>query len=275
MNVTRRKIASAAVLDTFVRQREVYGITITGEVALNGAKDFCIEVLPASENDDIVLQRQIIPGVKPVIYVRSFDGTDWGDWVLRGENALFDSPTITTSMKLDFAKAADGTTEVVTVDEDGSLSKEVKGTAFNKDFGTNGTSEDVARADHTHIDVNYEVLGTAGEAITLGSLCRLMDDGKWYLTDAEAPGFDTVLGYAASEAEAEDDDITIRIMGVIPVVGATPGAKGYVGQTGGKTFTPPTSGQTSRCLGRALTATEFFFNPDNESTVVPTEELDV
>lgn len=275
MNVTRKKIASAAVLDTYVRQREVYGITITGEVALNGAKDFCIEVLPASENDDIVLQRQIIPGVKPVIYVRSFDGTDWGDWVLRGENALFDSPTITTSMKLDFAKAAAGTTEVVTVDKDGALGKEVKGTAFNKDFGINGTSEDVARADHTHVDVNYEVLGTAGEAITLGSLCCLMDTGKWFLTDAEAPGFDTVLGYAASEAEAEDDDITIRIMGVIPVVGATPGTKGFVGQTGGLTFTPPAAGEKSRCLGRAITATEFFFNPDNEYTVVPTEELDV
>ena len=268
MNVTRRKIASAAVLDTYVRQGQVYGVTITGEVALNGAKDFCIEVLPASENDDKVIQRQIIPGDTPVIYLRTFDGTDWGDWVLTGENAIYDSPTITTAMTLDFAKAAAGTTEVVTVDEDGALSKEVKGTAFNKDFGTDGTSEDVARADHTHIDVNYEVLGTAGEAITLGSLCRLMESGKWFLTDAEAPGFDAVLGYAASEAEA-DDDITIRIMGVIPVVGATPGAKGFVGQTGGLTFTPPATGQNSRCLGRALTATEFFFNPDNEYTVVP------
>jgi hypothetical protein len=269
MNVTRRKIASAAVLDTYVRQGEVYGVTITGEVALNGAKDFCIEVLPASENDDKVIQRQIIPGDTPVIYLRTFDGTDWGDWVLTGENAIYDSPTITTAMTLDFAKAAAGTTEVVTVDEDGALSKEVKGTAFNKDFGTYGTSEDVARADHTHIDVNYEVLGTAGEAITLGSLCRLMDTGKWFLTDADAPGFDAVLGYAASEAEAEDDYITIRIMGVIPVVGATPGAKGYVGTEGGLTFVAPLGGAFSRCLGRAITATEFFFNPDNEYTVVP------
>lgn len=269
MNVTRRKIASAAVLDTYVRQGEVYGVTITGEVALNGAKDFCIEVLPASENDDKVIQRQIIPGDTPVIYLRTFDGTDWGDWVLTGGNALFDSPSITTAMTLDFAKAAAGTTEVVTVDEDGALGKEVKGTAFNKDFGTYGTSEDVARADHTHIDVNYEVLGTAGEAITLGSLCRLMDTGKWFLTDADAPGFDAVLGYAASEAEAEDDYITIRIMGVIPVVAAVPGTKGFVGQTGGLTFTPPTSGQNSRCIGRAVTATTFFFNPDNEHTVVP------
>lgn len=269
MNVTRRKIASAAVLDTYVRQGEVYGVTITGEIALNDAKDFCIEVLPASENDDKVIQRQIIPSAIPVIYLRIFDGTDWGDWVLTGENAIYDSPSITTAMTLDFAKAAAGTTEVVTVDEDGALSKEVKGTAFNKDFGTNGTSEDVARADHTHVDVNYEVLGTAGEAITLGSLCRLMDSGKWFLTDAEAPGFDTVLGYAASEAEAEDDDIIIRIMGVIPVVGATPGMKGFVGENGGLTFIAPTSGDMSRCLGRAITATEFFFNPDNEYTVVP------
>lgn len=266
MNVTRRKIASAAVLDTYVRQGEVYGVTITGAVALNGAKDFCVEVLPASENDDKVIQRQIIPGDTPVIYLRTFDGTDWGDWVLTGGNALFDSPSITTAMTLDFAKAAAGTTEVVTVDEDGALSKEVKGTAFNKDFGTYGTSEDVARADHTHIDVNYEVLGTAGEAITLGSLCRLADSGYWFLTDAEAPGFDAVLGYAASEAEAEGDYITIRIMGVIPVEGAEPGTKGYVGQNGGLTFTPP--GETSRCLGRAITATEFFFNPDNEYTTV-------
>ena len=274
MNVTRKKIASAAVLDTYVRQREVYGITITGEVALNGAKDFCIEVLPASENDDIVLQRQIIPGVKPVIYVRSFDGTDWGDWVLRGENALFDSPTITTSMKLDFAKAAAGTTEVVTVGEDGALSKEVKGTAFNKDFGTNGTSEDVARADHTHIDVNYEILGTAGEAITLGSLC-FMEDGKWYLSDAQEPGWFKLLGYAVSAADALDDDITIRIMGVIPNVGAMPGMKAWVGQSGGFDLFGALEGEKSRCLGWAITATAFFFNPDKEFTVVPTEELDV
>jgi len=269
MNVTRRKIASAAVLDTYVRQGEVYGITITGEVALNGAKDFCVEVLPASENDDKVIQRQIIPGDTPVIYLRTFDGTDWGDWVLTGENAIYDSPTITTAMTLDFAKAAAGTTEVVTVDEDGALGKEVKGTAFNKDFGTYGTSEDVARADHTHIDVNYEVLGIAGEVIGLGALCYLKDDGKWYQTDADAPGFDAVLGYAVSGAVGEGEYVGIRIMGVIPVVGATPGAKAYVGQTGGKTFTPPAAGEKSRCLGRALTATEFFFNPDNEHTVVP------
>ena len=269
MNVTRRKIASAAVLDTYVRQGEVYGITITGEVALNGAKDFCVEVLPASENDDKVIQRQIIPAAIPVIYLRSFDGRNWGDWVLTGENALFDSPSITTAMTLDFAKAAAGTTEVVTVDEDGALGKEVKGTAFNKDFGTYGTSEDVARADHTHIDVNYEVLGIAGEVIGLGALCWLKNDGKWHQTKDEAHGFDTVLGYAASEAEAENDYITIRIMGVIPVVAAVPGTKGFVGQTGGLTFTPPTSGHMSRCLGRAITATEFFFNPDNECTVVP------
>ena len=181
MNVTRRKIASAAVLDTYVRQREVYGITITGEVALNGAKDFCIEVLPASENDDKVIQRQIIPGDTPVIYLRTFDGTDWGDWVLTGENAIYDSPTITTAMTLDFAKAAADTTEVVTVDEDGALSKEVKGTAFNKDFGTNGTSEDVARADHTHMMSIMKYWSTAGEAITLGSLCCLMDSGNGFL----------------------------------------------------------------------------------------------
>jgi len=269
MNVTRKKIASAAVLDTYVRQGEVYGVTITGAVALNGAKDFCIEVLPASENDDKVMQRQIIPGAKPVIYLRYFDGTDWGDWVLTGENAIYDSPTITTAMTLDFAKAAAGTTEVVTVDEDGALSKEVKGTAFNKDFAGDGVSDEVPRADHTHIDVNYEVLGTAGEVIGLGALCWLKNDGKWYQTKAEAQGFDAVLGYAVSGAVGEGEYVGIRIMGVIPVVGATPGAKAYVGQTGGKTFTPPTSGQTSRCLGRALTATEFFFNPDNESTVVP------
>ena len=76
------------------------------------------------------------------------------------------------------------------------------------------------------------------------------------------------MGYAVSEAEEAEDDITIRIMGVIPVVGATPGAKA-VGQTGGLTFTPPATGENSRCLGRAITATEFFFNPDNEYTVVP------
>ncbi len=269
MNVTRRKIASAAVLDTYVRQGQVYGVTITGEVALNGAKDFCVEVLPASENDDKVIQRQIIPGDTPVIYLRTFDGTDWGDWVLTGENAIYDSPTITTAMTLDFAKAAAGTTEVVTVDEDGALSKEVKGTAFNKDFAGDGVSDEVPRADHTHIDVNYEVLGTAGEVIGLGALCFLKNDGKWYQTKAEAQGFDAVLGYAVSGAVGEGEYVGIRIMGVIPVVGATPGAKAYVGQTGGLTFTPPATGQNSRCLGRALTATEFFFNPDNEYTVVP------
>lgn len=269
MNVTRKKIASAAVLDTYVRQGEVYGVTITGEVALNGAKDFCIEVLPASENDDKVIQRQIIPAAKPIIYLRVFDGKDWGSWVLTGENAIFDSPSITTAMTLDFAKAAAGTTEVVTVGEDGALGKEVKGTAFNKSFGGDGSLDEISRVDHTHVDVNYEVLGTAGEVITLGALCRLMDDGKWYLTDAEAPGFDTLIGYAVSAAEALDDYITIRLMGVIPVVAAVPGTKGYVGQSGGLTFVAPLGGENSRCLGRAITATAFFFNPDNEYSVVP------
>lgn len=269
MNVRRVKIAAAAALDTWVRPQSIYGITITGEVALNGAKDFCIEVLPASENDDKVLQRQIIPGDIPVIYLRYFNGTTWTLWALTGENAMFTSPTIETDMTLDFAKAAAGTTEIVTVDEDGSVGKEVKGTAFNKSFAGDGVSDEVPRADHTHLDINYEVLGTAGEVITLGSLCRLMDDGKWYLTDAEAPGFDALIGYAVFAAEEIDAYISIRLMGVIPVVGATPGGKGYLGQTGGLTFIPPVNGEMSRCLGRAMSASAFFFNPAQEYTQVP------
>lgn len=269
MNVRRVKIAAAAALDTWVRPQSIYGITITGEVALNGAKDFCIEVLPASENDDKVLQRQIIPGDIPVIYLRYFNGTTWTSWALTGENAMFTSPTIETDMTLDFAKAAAGTTEIVTVNENGSIGKEVKSNAFNLPFGGDGSQNEISRADHTHIDVNYEVLGTAGEVIGLGALCFLNDDGKWYQTKAEAQGFDSVLGYAVSGAVGEDEYVGIRIMGVIPVVDATPGAKAYVGQDGGKTFTPPAAGEKSRCLGRALTATEFFFNPDNEYTVVP------
>lgn len=269
MNVTRIKITAAAVLDSFVRQGVVYGVTITGEVALNGAKDFCVEVLPASENDDKVVQRQIIPGDTPVIYLRTFDGTDWGSWVLTGENAMFDDPTITTAMTLDFAKAAAGTTEVLTVDEDGALGKEVKSNAFNLPFGGDGSQNEISRADHTHIDVNYSYLGVAGEAIAIGSICRLMTDGKWMLTDAEAPGFDATLGYAVSEAAADGDDIIIKIMGVIPVVGATPGGKGYLGQTGGLTFIPPVDGEMSRCLGRAMSASALFFNPAQEYTQVP------
>lgn len=269
MNVTRRKIASAAVLDTYVKQGEVYGVTITGEVALNGVKDFCIEVLPASENDDKVLQRQIIPGDIPVIYLRYFNGTTWTSWALTGENAMFTSPTIETDMTLDFAKAAAGTTEIVTVDEDGAVGKEVKSNAFNLPFGGDGAQNEISRADHSHIDVNYSYLGVAGEAIAIGSICRLMAEGKWMLTGAEAPGFDATLGYAVSEAAADGDDIIIKIMGVIPVVDATPGGKGYLGQTGGLTFILPVNGQMSRCLGRAISASAFFFNPAQEYTLVP------
>lgn len=269
MNVTRIKIAAAAALDTWVRPQSIYGITITGEVALNGAKDFCIEVLPASENDDKVLQRQIIPGDIPVIYLRYFNGTTWTSWALTGESAMFTSPTIETDMTLDFAKAAAGTTEIVTVDEDGSVGKEVKSNAFNLPFGGDGAQDEIARADHSHIDVNYSCLGVAGEAITIGSICRLMTNGKWMLTDAEAPGFEATLGYAVSEAADDGDDLIIKIMGIIPVVDAMPGTKGYVGTEGGLSFVAPLVGANSRCLGRALTATTFFFNPDNECTVVP------
>lgn len=269
MNVRRVKIAAAAALDTWVRPQSIYGITITGEVALNGAKDFCIEVLPASENDDKVLQRQIIPGDIPVIYLRYFNGTTWTSWALTGENAMFTSPTIETDMTLDFAKAAAGTTEIVTVNENGSIGKEVKSNAFNLPFGGDGSQNEISRADHSHIDVNYSYLGVAGEAIAIGSICRLMADGKWMLTDTEAPGFDATLGYAVSEAAADGDDLTIKIMGVIPVVGATPGGKGYLGQTGGLTFTPPVGGEMSRCLGRAMSASAFFFNPAQEYTLVP------
>lgn len=107
---------------------------------------------------------------------------------------------------------------------------------------------------------------TAGGAITVGQVVALASDG--YCDPADANGSQAlsmgigiaVASYDGETSIAAGDPVTVCVFGpVAGFTGMTPGANHYVSDTAGALDTA--AGTFDRIVGYAISATEFFVNP--------------
>ncbi|HYE84731.1 MAG TPA: hypothetical protein VEA16_00145 [Vicinamibacterales bacterium] len=126
------------------------------------------------------------------------------------------------------------------------------------------TADNIGAVPASNVDV--DLTGTAGEAISAGDLVYLSDGsgsltaGRWYKADADLPyaSIHAVLGFAPA-AISSGASGTIRLAGTMTgLSGLAAGSDYYVSATaGGLTATAPTN---ARLVGRALSTTALAIN---------------
>lgn len=105
--------------------------------------------------------------------------------------------------------------------------------------------------------------------IAQDALVEIFDDAGTAtarLADATAANTFTAMGFAANAAVLAGDPITVLLEGTVAnQTGLTPGQRLYLSETAGDITTTPvtTSGALHQFVGKALSATEYNFEPDD------------
>lgn len=120
-------------------------------------------------------------------------------------------------------------------------------------------------SDHTGSGIIIQ--DTVGEAVSIGDILYMKNDGKWWKADADAATTMPGAGLAM-EAETANQDCTILLFGFFRDDSWTYTAGGiiYVSITPGPPtqISPSGSGDQVQVLGIAITATVILFNPSYE-----------
>lgn len=110
----------------------------------------------------------------------------------------------------------------------------------------------------------------AGEALTAGDVCYLNTSGSMSKADASSPTTSKTLVAIAKTNIANGASGLFLIQGIYQTTDLTPGDILYVHTVAGQwtNSSPGSSGEVVRILGYALSATQFFFDPDRTWTEI-------
>jgi len=111
---------------------------------------------------------------------------------------------------------------------------------------------------------------TAGENINAGEICYLNADGKMYKADASSISTAESLIVACLTDVVADETSKFILWGVLVTSGLSVSIPYYLSTTSGGISTDDLNGQTdtvTRCLGYALTTTNFWFLPSQDFIV--------